>query len=441
MMMLQINKFLKRIISGITMLSMSTANFAICFASKADVPDTATIVKLEPQSGKYQPLVRPSRQSSPLPATINEVLQRILNQSIIIPAGRSWSTLKFKDKKGQKVDPIVQAGPGSTISEYLFPCRVNSGSSLIGWGLISTKARGCYFIQVGTGQGNKQVQLPSTISQKSIKNNPEKKLDNTPETDWFQYCNAIENSGRGWGVSFSFEGVADPCQRARQECLAASSGNECSTVMIGEEPLDKSKISALMQCQIKGIPVSEFTDPKKPLKDELLWLKEKTQFLEETSCRLYVYQPGDLIISPMNNEQLTLVQTKQSANGNVVINALVGNVNILLPEERKSLTLNKGDSYSTETGKGKKVNCPKVFDSSSVQTFLNPDNWLEPGDPTDSETLKKQLAGYRQDFCTTKPDSDRFNPWFLLPLIPFILSPQPQPTPSPLPTPTPSPLG
>jgi hypothetical protein len=198
--------------------------------------------------------------------------------------------------------------------------------------------------------------------------------------------------------------------------------------MMGEEPLDKSRIAATMQCQInyqgKMITSFKFTDPAKSLKDELLWLREKAQILELTSCRLYVYQPGDLIISPENNEQLTLVQTEQSEDGNVVINALVGNVNIILPKDRKSLTLTKGYSYSTKTGKGNKVNCPKVYNSSSVQNFLNPDNWSQLGEPTDSPTLKNQLAGYRQDFCTTKPSSDSFNPWIPLIFIPLLTNPQ-----------------
>lgn len=405
-------KLLKYLLFTLSFFSVST----ICLSSYANTPQTAIITEFKHKTGRGQPRVS-FGESRSIPITNNPKPSLKKNQdAIYVPGGDSSVNLQFKTGAGAALSPIVQTGYSQTESKYSFPCKI-SGTNTIGWGLISEN--GCRFIKAENPTNPSAIQF---LPQRNIAQTFYKQFFSQSSSNLLQYCSAIDSSESAWGISFSFDPSLDPCQKAIQECLKKSSGNQCSPVYFAEESINKPNLIGSLQCTLvheNQIYKRVYTTKKDAnIQDELTYLKWKAEYLNRDNCALVIYREGDVIVSPAN-DGLTLIQIETMEDGNIAVDVLIGKVTIISYQRPWGLNLPQGLRYVTNQDYSDRLNltvldCPKILQSSSMVNFLDANNWLPP--------VQSEIEQYRRNFCQTRPQPNKTGG---LPIsISIFLSPQ-----------------
>ncbi|NJM73412.1 MAG: hypothetical protein HC862_26645 [Scytonema sp. RU_4_4] len=84
--------------------------------------------------------------------------------------------------------------------------------------------------------------------------------------------------------------------------------------------------------------------------------------------------PSRIFISPVGNG--TIIVDVSSSEDNITVNALVGDVTIQSAEQPNGFILQQGLSYSSSSGRTQNIN-PADIPRSSIEAFLNPNNWSQ----------------------------------------------------------------
>ncbi|NEQ96236.1 MAG: hypothetical protein F6K30_05865 [Cyanothece sp. SIO2G6] len=87
---------------------------------------------------------------------IGSLLQRIQDAIITVPPNNTRALLRFLDSDGVDLNMYMQTNPHPEAAIYYFPCQIEGGDELIGWGLARDAERGCETgLRVSRGQRNR----------------------------------------------------------------------------------------------------------------------------------------------------------------------------------------------------------------------------------------------------------------------------------------------
>ncbi|MEM9163058.1 MAG: hypothetical protein AAGC54_08315, partial [Cyanobacteria bacterium P01_F01_bin.4] len=137
---------------------------------------------------------------------VGSVLQQIRDALITAPPNNARALLRFLSGSGEDLNFYVQTNPHSQAAIYYFPCQLQGGDYLIGWGLAQNSDRGCENgLQVMRGRTSAALESSQLIAAGS------KQLAQAPTRQIF-YCSA----GGGGQLAFATTTRGDPCGEALQ---------------------------------------------------------------------------------------------------------------------------------------------------------------------------------------------------------------------------------
>ncbi|MEB3278051.1 MAG: hypothetical protein VKK42_03900 [Lyngbya sp.] len=322
------------------------------------------------------------------------------NQQLQI-ATSSRAGFIFRDRSDQKLHTnAIIGGSIHNPTEYWYPCS-GTGGFTIAWeeGNQSTP---CKSFRVSSkvaaeeaSQGGWQNTLVAQVNNSFLKaQNLEIDLD-LPNIiglpGKIEYCNAIADSGKGWGFGpsspeqifnqlFSSD---NPCQTALEKCSTTSEGSGCSVTSWATWNFQDRDLVASMQCDRN--PPSSVRGTGETIAVTVLWgLLQEALRSQAGSCELNVYRSDEIIISPVDDRQ-TLVHTESSQNGLIEVNVIEGAVEIRATTNlQASVRVSEGERIfygNNEFFKQGSIDPRQVASSPSVQGFLNSENWPQDFQP------------------------------------------------------------
>lgn len=368
------------------------------------IPQSATVTYLKPTSGAGVPALSISGQRS-TPIRRNQVISlryqnSVPQQFMNLNRQVAQANVRFD----QPTDPIVQIGPSSRDTQYIFPCAFRNGNGTIGWDAMERNRRGCTAViaQVGDAVSAQSSNSPlvadylnfidrsrqpnSAQSNKSI----QAQIPTFEAKPTLQYCGALETTGAGWGFSQTTDG-SNPCEPAIEECQATGSGGTCEIATVGQELIATEELIASAQCPGTFVLTTE-GNGQTMAGSELEMLKRMARSLNSKSCLFHVFHPNDLVISPATDD-LTLVQIQTPASSEIAVLVLVGSVNIVSAKQLRGLTLSEGSQYNSDRNNTERLNCAAILNSDSLRSFLTPANWGNVAG------IRDRLRNYRTQFC------------------------------------------
>lgn len=376
---------------------------ATCGKSYAIPPEMAIIKTVH---GSRLTVFPNGRNSEPQSARVGMELREFRGILTIPGNNESKAGLMLVDAKRQAVNNTAQtlflAGPKNTPTEYSLSCKIAVGAATVGF---SKGQPPCDKGVIVTAYRNIVAQLP-------VKNllKAEASVD-------MQYCSAVAASGKTWAISSSQKPSEDPCQQATEKCLQASSGEECDLASMGEWNVSDPELLASIQCA-NNVAITRKGDGQ-TVANDLLPLLEQMGKAFKTACAFHVYKSEDIVVSRASNNP-ALVQVYDAGNGNLAIDVLAGDVNIVSARIPQGRRVEKGYGYRQKEDSITMLNCREKFNSESIQEFLQPATWLQS-----SESVTEQLKAYRSDFCQSVGQSEnRGNDW---PSFPWQIIPFPSP--------------
>lgn len=280
---------------------------------------------------------------------IGSALQQIRDALITVPPNNARALLRFFSASGEDLNMYVQTNPHPEAAIYYFPCQMQGGDYIIGWGLARSEDRGCASgINVRWGGSNwtrnpserlEQVAASKQLAQASPRQ--------------VTYCGASSRRGQ---ISFATATAGDPCTEALQECSSAG-GADCAVIATGFWWTSEDQLQATLDCGENQ--VVSVTGTGADMADQIQALLPQAQ---GQSCSLQVYRPQDFVIVPAPDQVVLaqgddeiLVQTRETDRG-LQVDVLKGAINVqstdserpqLVPQGQRYQHVPSGDSIST----------------------------------------------------------------------------------------------
>jgi hypothetical protein len=283
---------------------------------------------------------------------------------------------------------LISVGSYTDPTKYWYPCG-GAGGLTIGW-KQGNKSKPCRNFIVSSGSA-KQVSLDSWENTSVAQANKSFLKAQQISRD-VEYCNAVADSGKGWGFGSSVDGIfsgKNPCETALEKCSETSKGSDCSVTSWATWNLRERDLIASRQCD-RSTPTSRRETGRTIATKVLLEFLQEALRSQASSCELNVYRSDEIIISPVN-DQLTLVHTDRSGDGAIVVNVIAGTVEIRAATNLQApVTVSRGNRIFYGNNRFFNeglLDAEQVARAPSVQGFLNSGNW-----PRD---FRPQLEEYR----------------------------------------------
>lgn len=312
-------------------IALGLSTLFVSTPSLAEVPEQTRIDDLLGNSSEL--LIRRSGHRESV--QIGTVLQRVRDALLTVPPNNARAMLRFLSASGADLNFYVQTNPHTEASIYYFPCQVQGGDYLIGWGLAENAARGCENgLQVTYGSSTGAALPPDAVAlgTKQVAQAPVRQI---------AFCVAGNDSG-AHGLATSTTG--DPCVQAIEQCEAE--GGNCSITSTGFWWTSEPELEASLICEDGSIQT--LSSSGDALTDALKTLVAEAQ---GTNCSAQVYRPEDLVIVPAPDAVVQaqgsdeiLVQTRRTNEG-LRVDVLKGAINVLAAGNDEPAIVTQGDRY------------------------------------------------------------------------------------------------
>ncbi|MEM9117574.1 MAG: hypothetical protein AAGD09_06795 [Cyanobacteria bacterium P01_F01_bin.56] len=316
--------FSAAIACGASTLVMSTPTLA-------EVPEQTRVDDLLGNSSEL--LIRRSGRRESV--QIGTTLQRVRDALLTVPPNNARAMLRFLSANGDDLNFYIQTNPHPEASIYYFPCQMQGGDYLIGWGLASNAARGCENgLQVthGGSTGSTVPSEPIALGTKALAQAPVRQI---------AYCLAADNAGNH-GLATST--TSDPCVEAIAQCEAG--GGNCDITSTGFWWTSEPSLQASLICA-EGI-MQTVDGSGETLENDLTTLVGQAQGV---GCSAQVYRPDDFVIVPAIDAAVQaqgsdeiLVQTRSTSDG-LRVDVLKGAINVIAAGEDDPAILQQGERY------------------------------------------------------------------------------------------------
>ena len=267
-------------------------------------------------------------------------------------------------------------------TRYRFPCIVSGATGFIGWRLSTeTNNRGCLPVGVRL--------LPRTLQSERISVNE------------VQYCSAVSDLGKGWGVSSSsgLSSSEDPCKKALERCQEMDSSSDCSVVNSDKWSIKDQDLVVSLECADRQLPPLRGTG--RTIAATLAQLEERAKVLGATSCVLDVYQPDKLIVSPAS-EKLTLFRFDNLGRGRLVVDAIAGDIIVKSARQPQGLLVEQERSYYSDGEGGGRIGRSEreeIAKAPTTQAFLKNEPRLPPSNDTSiSRDVAEQITAEMKEY-------------------------------------------
>lgn len=312
-------------------LGLSISTLCLGSPTLAQVPEQTRIDDLLGNSSEL--LIRRSGRREPV--QIGTVMQRVRDALLTVPPNNARAMLRFMSATGADLNFYVQTNPHPEASIYYFPCQVQGGDYLIGWGLAGNADRGCETglqVTYGSSTGAAHPAVPVALGTKQVAQAPVRQIF---------YCVA-GNDGGAYGLATSTTG--DPCGEAIAQCEAE--GGDCGLTATGFWWSSEPELQASLICPDGSTQtVSSSGDM---LADALATLVATAP---GQNCSAQVYRPEDFVIVPATDDVVAargddeiLVQTRRTDEG-LRVDVLKGAINVLATDTDEPAILVEGDRY------------------------------------------------------------------------------------------------
>lgn len=313
---------------------------------------------------------------------------KTVNQKLILASGATAGFLFRNSNDYQLHSPAISLGSYSFPTEFWYPCKGKLGAFTIAW--KGNGGSSCQDFTVSPGY-DREASLDSwentSVAQvnKSFLNAQQRSIDIDLPSD-IEYCNAVADSGKGWGFGSSLDQVLSgksPCETALEKCSETSEGSDCSVTSWATWKLRDRDLIASRQCD-RSTPTSRRETGITIATRVLLEFLQEALRSQASSCELNVYRSDEIIISPVN-DQLTLVHTDRSEDGAIVVNVIAGAVEIRAAANLQApVTVSTGNRIfyrDNRFSQEEPLDTQQVASSPSVQGFLNPEIWPQDSRP------------------------------------------------------------
>ena len=333
---------------------LGTAALLVSVPALADVPEQTRVDDILGNSSE----LRIRRSGRPEPIQTGSILQQVRDALITVPPNNARALLRFLSADGTDLNFYIQTNPHPEASIYYFPCQVQGGDYLIGWGLAGNASRGCENgLQVERGRagvtGLNEPEAPVAIAPKQLAQSPVRQIS---------YCSAAAATG---GLGFATATTGDPCIEAVEQCQAA--GGDCAITALGSWWTSEPAIEAALICDAAAQTVTGTGDDIADLIPSLL------ATATGSGCSLQVYRPNDLVILPAADAVVTaqgsdevLVQTRDTDTG-VQIDVLKGAINVQATGLAEPAVVMQGERYTYSESSGETT----TFDREAALTSVD----------------------------------------------------------------------
>ncbi|MEB3229705.1 MAG: hypothetical protein VKJ64_01745 [Leptolyngbyaceae bacterium] len=363
-------------------LLFTVFTFSGNYPSRAATPEQINVNDVLGNSSEL--LVRRSGRRESL--QIGTLLQRIQDAIVTVPPNNARALLRFLDASGTDLNLYVQTNPHPESAIYYFPCQIEGGDELMGWGLARDAERGCEAgIRVSRGQQNRvqaEQLLQSPLVAQSLKLLTLDGMAQGAVRPVF-YCSMAGVNG---GIGFATAASGNPCTKALQQCQD-SGGVDCTVITMGSWWTSEEKLYASVDCgTLEDPPLENDPASENPALPFASWIEGTGQTLEEQIettlqqppaefCGVQVYRPDDFVIIPATDEVVlglghdeTLVQVRDTPEG-LQVDVLKGAINVRSPYniERDRQLVTAGQRYDqASTG-----NTLTSFDQAAALTSVD----------------------------------------------------------------------
>jgi hypothetical protein len=174
------------------------------------------------------------------------------------------------------------------------------------------------------------------------------------------YCSSVPDSGRGSGhIAAGLTTIEEACQQSQETCRT-NNGNECSIATMGEwSPNDQNLVMSITcadgKPSSKKVSGSEISAPG--ISNDALMQRLLSELfgqsgeiigvflgLKPQACYLQVYHPDEILISPIDTQQTSVVTTGLES-GNIRVDVTRGQVKLRSVQEAEGILAKQGDSY------------------------------------------------------------------------------------------------
>lgn len=265
--------------------------------SEAEMPKKAVIDKIY---GQKQIWIR--RSGRPTPAQVGSVLERYSDSMVVNGGSKTHAILKFFSQADIYLNLFVKTIIHPQSAVYYFPCTLQEGAHLFGWGLQSGRVRGCEnALKI---QGGKPPQARLLPRQFASTNAAYEDAIAQSFTRQIYYCVISSKSGKRWlDVSSS-----DPCSMILEECNQIKDAN-CTEMAIGYWWNTEPKLTAVVQCTKQQFTTEGTGAALSSLAKEL-W--QQAIAAKATGCSLQVYSPNDVSVTPASDKEVLATGAKET---------------------------------------------------------------------------------------------------------------------------------
>jgi hypothetical protein len=314
-----------------------------CPKTAATVPEQARIDEIIGNSSEL--LIRRNGQREP--TQTNSILQQVRDALITDPPNNARALLRFLSGTGKDLNMYVQTNTHPDAAIYYFPCQLQGGDYLIGWGLARNESRGCengVVVQRGRSASAGLSTQPTIaqLKQRSIAQG---------RTQQVFYCSVEGNGGKGW-LAMTTSG--DPCDKAQEQCRSGG-GGQCTPVTVGSWWTIEPELHATVECANGQSSIVDATGETMETQVQQLWQQAQTQ---GRSCGLQVYRPQDFVILPASDEIVSaqgddeiLVQTRDTEEG-LRVDVLAGAINVRSSDSQEDRLVTTGQRYIRSENEG-----------------------------------------------------------------------------------------
>lgn len=316
---------------GIATIALAVSSLFLASPTVAEVPEKTRVDDILGNTSE----LRVRRSGRPEPINLGSELQRVRDALLTVPPNNARALLRFLSANGEDLNFYIQTNPHPEASIYYFPCQIQGGDYLIGWGLANQAERGCENgLQVTRGRSPRAMLTQETLALST------KQLAQAPVRQVF-YCVAGSDSG-ATGLATSTNN--DPCGEAIAQC--EPKGGACTVTSTGSWWTSETELNATLTCD--NLPEQTITATGEDLEDQMVGLVDGVQ---GSNCSAQVYRPDDFIIVPAPDAVVQsqgsdeiLVQTRSTENG-LRVDVLKGAINIQAVGDAEPEVLQQGQRY------------------------------------------------------------------------------------------------
>lgn len=334
-------------------IAFGISTFCLSTPTWAEVPEQARVDDLLGNSSEL--LIRRSGRRESIQT--GTVLQQVRDALLTVPPNNARAMLRFLSASGADLNLYMQTNPHPEASIYYFPCQMQGGDYLIGWGLASNAARGCengITVNPGGTSGSTVPSAPVALATKDLAQAPVRQIS---------YCLAANSAG-SHGLATST--TSDPCGEAIAQCEAA--GGSCDITSTGFWWSSEPAMEGSLVCEAGT--TQTVAGSGETLETALTDLVTQTAGV---NCSAQVYRADSFVIVPAPDAEVQaqgsdeiLVQTRSTADG-LRVDVLKGAINVLAAGEDEPEILQQGERYIHNTASGQVT----TFDREAALTSVD----------------------------------------------------------------------